>query len=306
MKKENLILVLCFVLMLFASIVLSAVQTVFPTSKVDKMFNQKVNVTNEKPVIDADYTNILTSSEVFDLFGNKLADLYLIRTNNTYFYMELYVAIDDDGKVYAMDKKVEAYDDTSESYFPLVRNYILQNYNGIFYENVQFIDGAAGATTIEVSRSIIKNAVSQVIIYHIGEPVDYIGQLFEGEAYLVLSRVTTNSIVITEVTVGASNYTVYQHRGAGTYFDRTTTHTGSITVLIAVDSNGIITHGALPVDLYEHTGGRFYNETLAFLKNMIGNQITDVVPDALTGPTERSDGSQVLVNTLLKDIQEVA
>ncbi len=305
MKKENLILVLFFGLMVILSIVLSGILVYFPTSPVDKMFGQSVVVVDEKPVVDAKYTSILSSATVNDLFGNKLADLYVVRTDNSYFYMELYVAIDLKGKVYARDKVVTTKDSTSASYFPLVREYLLKNYSGLYYENVQYIDGAAGATTITVSRSTIKNVVSQTIIYHVGEPVDYINLLFDND-YDLVSSSTEDGILISNVKVSGVDYQVYQATGEGTYYDHQATNTAEITVLIAVNQAGVITHVSLPTDLYGHSGGNFYNASKTFLEGIIGKNITDAMPDSTTGPTTNSNGSQYLINLLLQDIQGVA
>ena len=72
MKKENLILVLMFGLMLLVSVIALSFDYLFPTSVVDKMFNQNVNVVNVKPVIDAEYNEILEQAEVTTLDGKKL------------------------------------------------------------------------------------------------------------------------------------------------------------------------------------------------------------------------------------------
>lgn len=305
MKKENLILVLFFGLMVLISILLSGILEYFPTSPVDKMFGQSVVVVDEMPVVDAEYSSILSKATVNDMFGKKIADLYVVRTDNSYFYMELYVGIDLDGKVYARDKVVTTKDETSASYFPLVRAYLLKNYSGLYYENIQYIDGAAGATTITVSRSTIKTVVEQTVIYHVGEPVDYINLLFDND-YTLVSSNTESDILISNVTVEGQAYTVYQATGTGTYYDRQATNTGEITVLIAVNNAGVITHVSLPSDLYRHSGGNFYNASKAFLEGIINTNILDTMPDSTTGPTVNSNGSQYLINQLLVDIQGVA
>lgn len=305
MKKENLVLVLMFGLMLLISITALSFDYLFPTSTVDKMFGQNVNVVNERPVVDADFNEIFAQAEVTTLDGRKIADLYTVRVDHVYFYLELYVAIDLDGKVYARDKFVNPKDSTSESYFPLVREYLLRNYNGLYYENVQFIDGAAGATTIIVSRSIIKNAVNRVVLFHVGEPEEHIADLFGG-AYTLNSQSVSNDIEIYNVTVGSTNYTVYKAEGSGTYYDFSSTSEGSITIFIAVNSSGEITHVLMPETLYEHSGGSFYTATRNFLNGVVGLNINDSMPDSTTGPTANSNGSEYLVNQLLQNIQGVA
>ncbi|WP_025725047.1 hypothetical protein [Acholeplasma granularum] len=305
MKKENLVLVLMFGLMLLISVVGIGFKFVFPTSPVDKMFNQSVNVINETPVVDADYNEIISKGEVTSLSGEKLADIYTVRVDHTYFYLELYVAIDEDNKIYARDKHVKTKDDTSSSYFPLVREYLLKNYNGIYYENVQFVDGAAGATTIVVSRSTIKNIISKVAVYHVGEPVDYIQNLF-GKKYTLNSQTTVNDVIKYDVTVDSVNYNVYEAKKSGTYYDYQKTNNGEITVFIALNQAGEITHVLLPESLYGHSGGNFYNETKAYLENLVGNPLINELPDSQTGPTENSSGSQEVVRQILLDIKEVA
>lgn len=305
MKKENLILVLMFGLMLLISIVALGFDYIFPTSTVDKMFGQNVNVINERPIVDADYNEIFAQAEVTTLDGSKIADLYTVRVDHTYFYLELYVGIDLDGNVYARDKEVTLKDDTSASYFPLVREYLLKNYNGLYYENIQFVDGAAGATTIVVSRTVIKNIISKVVVFHVGEEVDYIEVLFGG-AYDLNSETQSNGITAYDVTFGGTAYTVYQATKTGTYYDFQSTSEGDITVFIAVDEAGKITHTLMPEALYQHSGGNFYTATNTFLSGVIGMSLEDDIPDSTTGPTANSDGSQYVVNQILQDIQGVA
>lgn len=305
MKKENLVLVLMFGLMLVISVTALAFEFIFPTSPVDKMFGQSVNVVNTRAVVDSEYNEIFEQAEVHTLSGQKIADLYTVRVDHTYFYLELYVGIDADGNVYARDKFVNPKDDTSASYFSLVREYLLKNYNGLYYENVQFVDGAAGGTTIVVSRSIIKAAISKVIVFHVGEAEDYIETLMNG-SYELNDESVTDHITTYQITMDGIPYTVYMATDSGTYYDFTSVSEGNITILIAVDQDGVITHTYIPESLYEHSGGNFYTATAEFLTGTIGLNILDDMPDSQTGPTSNSDGSQQLVNRLLKDIQEVA
>ena len=305
MKKENLILVLMFGVMLLISIVALSFEYIFPTSVVDKMFNENVNVINEKPVINAEFNEIFAQAEVTSLDGKKIADLYTVRVDHTYFYLELYVGIDLEGNVYARDKFVNPKDDTSMSYFPLVRAYLLKNYNGLYYENVQFIDGAAGATTIVVSRSIIKNAISKVVVFHVGEAEDYIETLFKGK-YTLNSESKSGNVTSYDVAFNGADYTVYMATDSGTYYDYQNVNEGDITVYVAVDSDGQITHTLLPEAISGHSGGNFYSATNTFLSGVIGSNISDVMPDSTTGPTSNSQGSEYLVNQLLQDIQGVA
>lgn len=307
MKKENLILVISFVLMFVLSIILVSVIRVFPTSKVDEMFGQKVQIVNEKTVLDSDYVNIRTHAEVMSLNNEKLADIYTVTVNHaTYFDMELYVAIDAKGEVYAIDKSVTTNDSTSASYFKDVRSYLLKNYNGIYYENVQFVDGAAGATTIGVSRSMIKNAVSQTVIYHNGEPVDHIALLLGNTDYTLVSQSTVSDVLISEVTLNGTSLKVYQRKMTGTYYDSSATNEGDITVLIALNQDKTIVNVLLPEDFYGHTGGGFYNDSKAYLEGYLNLSINTETLDFTSGPTGNSEGSQYLISQIIESIQEVA
>ncbi|MFA5692524.1 MAG: hypothetical protein WC907_02810 [Acholeplasmataceae bacterium] len=304
MKKENLILVLMVILMTVIGVSVLLIQTTIPQTNLDKMFNQKVTIKNETPIIDSEYANLLEKSELYNRKNKKIADLYVTRTDHDYFYLELYVAIDLDDKVYAIEKKMTTKDDTSESYYPLVREYLLQNYGGLYYTNVSYIDGAAGATTIQVSRSIIKQSVTQVINYHQGLIPDNIADLLKVERYTLNDERTLGDIKVYDVTADDKDYTVYEHGKVGSFYDGFKTHNGKIVVLIAVDEDGLITHVSLPDDLYEHSGGNFYNQRLSHLELILNTNISDPLVDMETSPTTNSNGSDYLINEILSEIKE--
>lgn len=304
MKKENLILTVAFVIMLVVGIVVVTLQNFVPLTAIDKMFNQKVVIANEQAVIDPEYSQIFEKAEVKNLNGEKLANLYIARVDNTYFYLELYVAIDAKGKVYAIDKEIIPKDETSKSYLPLVREYLLKNYNGLYYPNVQYIDGAAGATTIQVSRSAIKNVVEQIIVYHNGKPIDYIEQLF-GAKYTLNASNTVSGIEVSDVTVNGQNYKVYRHKLNGSYNDGFQDHEGSITILVAIDTNGVIQYVSMPKDLYGHTQGNFYQISNSYVELLKGVNVNDELPDLVAGTTD-SQYSRTLISNIVEDIMEVA
>lgn len=308
MKKENLILVLCFISMFILSMILVFTQSFLPTAKVDKMFNQKVNVVNETVITDKDYVNIRSHAEVMTLKNEKLADLYTVTVNHpVYFDMELLVGIDVNGKVYAIDNEVEAKDATSNGYLKLMREYLLKNYNGLYYPNVQYIDGAAGATTIGITRSMIKNAVSQVVVYHIGEPLDYIELLLGSDKYTLVSTNELENMIHYNVTLDNKTLNIYQITGEGTYYDYSSVNTGEITLYVAIDENNVITHASLPSDLYGHSGGSFYESSVEYLKSYIGlNIVTDLIDyEAQASEEGHAKGSKYLVGQLLNEVKEV-
>ncbi len=305
MKRENMILTFFFIVMSVGFLAVLGIQQFIPQTKVDHMFGQKTQVVKEQAIVNSSYSNIVSVSEVLTLGGEKLADLYLVRMDTAYFYMEIYVAVTEDGEVYAIDKVAETKDETSASYLPLVRNYLLKYYNGVDRDDVQNIDGAAGATTIQVSRSQIKTAILQVLIYHGGTVIDYIEELFNGD--YELNQTTQGNVTIYDVTFEGNDYLVYKTKGSGTFAAGDTVNTGEITILVAVNQSGIVTHVSMPDDLYGHTKGGFYTATYAYLSEMLNQSITIEIPDSHTGPTGvvGTDGSQYLVHNLLIAIQEV-
>lgn len=305
MKKENLVLMFFFVVMSIVFLAVIGLQQFIPQTKVDHMFGQKTNIINTEAVVDGDYQNIVSVSEVVDLGGNKLADLYKVRMATSYFYMELYVAITKEGNVYAIDEVLNPMDPTSESYLSLVRQYLLKNYNGVHRSQVNNIDGAAGATTIQVSRSQIKTSVIQVINYHGGDEIDYIGALLGVEEYTLNSTEEHGNMVEYDVTAGANHYRVFKNSGTGSFSDSSGVNNGKITVFVAIDDSNVVKFVSLPNDLYEHTGGSFYNNSLNYLNELVDQDITGAIPDAHTQPTTNANGSQYLIRQLLSEIKEV-
>lgn len=300
-KKENLILTLMFTVMLIISAVLISVQDAYVASTpIDKMFNQKTRIEVDTNADINDSAIITAQHIVYSLNGQELATLYTANANNVYADMELYVAIDETGNVYAIDKTATAKDDTSESYLPLVREYLLSNYNGLWYRNIQYIDGAAGGTTIEVSRGLIKQTVQYVINHHTGDDIDYIEGLIGSADYTRVNETTTNGVLISEITFSGETYHVYMHTLEGEYVVAGP-QTGEITVLVAVDDSGIVTHVDMPQNLYGHSLGSFYETALSYLQNIIGESLNNLtIPDAGSGVT----GSSSLIASILEDIKE--
>lgn len=304
MKKENLILTSMVILMTVVAVILLVIQNQVPTSKLDKLFGEKVTLKDETPIIDVEYSGLVSKAQVYNRKNNKIADVYIIRTDHNYFYLELYVAIDLDGKVYVAEKEIVTKDDTSESYYPEVRDYILKNYSGLYYENVQFIDGAAGATTIQVSRSYIKTAVTQVINYHQGEIPDNFAVLLNTKEYEINDDSKLGNVKVYDVTALGNNFTIYEHVKKGTYYDGFKVHEGNIVILLLVDDSGVIKNVLLPEDLYEQTGGNFYNSARAHAELLIDQNINDPIVDMDASATDNSIGSKVLINQIITEIKE--
>ncbi len=292
MKRENIVLAICFgIMVLISTLLLVFQQTLIPTTKVDKLFNQKVQLSEEEYIKSG---NIIYKQEVKNIYGKSISTLYMTSTKNSFGTIELFIGIDHENRVRVIDKKI----DQTSSYVKQVRNYILQNYQNIYFENIQFIDGAAGGTTINVSRKTIKDTVIEVVNYHLDlnvEEKDYIYELLN-ETYTTVSSKEENNVFITQVEVKDQVLTVYKTKDQGVYFGQ---QEGSVTLLIAVDNQNKITHVSLPQDLYEHTPS-FAQYAIDYVNGLIGKLITEELPSG-SGATN----SITLIKTMIEKIQEV-
>ncbi|CCV64951.1 conserved hypothetical protein [Alteracholeplasma palmae J233] len=290
MKKENIKLCIGFGLMALISVLLVVIyQNFMPTTKVDKLFSQKV-VLSEKEYLKEG--NLIYKQNVESKFGKKLGTLYFTETKNGFGSIELFVAFDTNDKVLVSDNKIEQ----TQSYIKQVREYILKNYQGIYYENVEYVDGAAGATTIGVSRNTVKQTVQEVINYHYGLNKNYIEELL-GETYEVVGEISKDkNVVITKVKTGNTEYTVYQYTANGLALNSNE----DITLLIALDGDKIIKKALLPSDLYKHSGGNWKEHSDKYVSGLIGKSIDLELPEP-SGATN----STTLIKTMIEVIQGV-
>lgn len=292
MKKENLMLTICFGIMLVISFGLLLIHQAFvPNSQVDKLFNQKVVLSEEEYIIKG---NIISKQEVKSVFGKKLGTLYTTSTKNSFGSIELLINIDENNRVKVLDQKI----DQTKSFIKQIRTYILQNYQDIYYENIQFIDGAAGATTIGVSRKTIKETVEEVVNHHLGietEPTDYIYQLLN-ETYTTISSREEDNIFITKVESSKGIHTVYKITDKGLYFG---SQEGNATLLVAVNEENLITHTLLPMELYEHTES-FATHVTDYLYELLDTPITNPLL-----PGSGATNSITLIISMIEKIQEV-
>lgn len=306
MKKENLFLIIGFLVMAIASILLLVIyQNFVPTTNLDKMFSTKVVLKNKTLVNDDNSGIIQSRSKAYTKTGNFIADLYEVRVFTTDFgdptlpHLDLYIGIDNDEKIYVSDMTINQTTD----FIPLIKDYIRSNYDGLYYENVQFIDGAAGATTIYDSRGAIKSAVTTVIEYHFGEePLAVFYQ-----SYDVSLEVDIEGGYKYPLNYKDQDLTIYKVTKEGTYQKPGVLETGTIEVFLAIDSEGLIKYVGLPTSSYNHSHGGFYNSINTDLSILVENsvnitstQFNEFINATSIGVTS----SRNLVNSILQIIGE--
>lgn len=305
-KRENLLLFIGFISMLVLSVIgLAIYQNFIPTNNLDKLFGTKVKLQNTELINDDNAKNIISKSNAVSTGGKNLAVVYEVRVFTTDFgdpqnpYIDLYIGIDENDKVYVTDKFINQ----TKSFIPLVKDYILRNYAGLYYENVQYVDGAAGGTTIYDSRGSIKGVVLQVIDYHYGaDPL----AVFKLEAE-PNSEVTIDKGIKYTVNYQDEILVIYKVSKYGDFSNGQEIINDSITIWVAVDEAGIVKYVGMPIDDYGHSPGGFYNNVLAALEILVANNVDitsqafiDFVNTTAAGVTY----STTVVNDLLKVVAE--
>lgn len=308
MKRENIFLLIGALIMISLATLLILLQTAFVVSTpLEKLFNQKITLSTAERPSDRPNT-ILSRQKVFDKNGEEIAVLYVAGESNPFGIIELYVAIIDD-KVYVIDKIL---DQTEQLDF--TRQYLLDNYQGLTYLNVEYVDGAAGATTVSYSRNTIKSIVQSVADYHFGpknppiepETPDYISEILELDADNYTKETTGTTIIKHEILINSSNEKriIYEYKKSVSYNAGTQT-SGDITLFILLDETGTVENVLLPEALYNHSingSGYGYAVSKAYLEVLIGKQITE----SLTIPAGASTGNTVSgIKIMIDEIVEV-
>lgn len=305
-KRENLFLFVGFITMIALSVIgLAIYQNFIPTTNIDKLFGTKVKLTNTEVVNDTNAKDILSKSNAVSSSGKTIAVVYEVRIFTTDFgdpespYIDLYIGIDQNDKVYVTDKFINQ----TESFIPLVKDYILRNYAGLYYQNVQYVDGAAGGTTIYDSRGSIKGAVLQVIDFHYGaDPLT----VFKLEAEPNSEASLDQGIKYT-VNYQDENLTIYKVSKNGDYNNGSEILNGSITIWVAIDQTGVIKYVGMPIDDYGHSKGGFYNSVLSSLEILVANNV-DITSQAFIDHVNTTAAgvtySSTVVNDLLKAVAE--
>src|SRR5690554_1969216 len=84
-----------------------------------------------------------------------------------------------------------------------------------------------------------------------------------------------------QVSFNGEDYTVYKIAKVGNYLRGSNEQSGSIMVYVAIDSNNIIKYVELPEDLYEHSGGNFYNNVLNNFNSLVESEMNITSQDFL-------------------------
>ncbi|TVP86201.1 MAG: hypothetical protein EA375_01820 [Acholeplasmataceae bacterium] len=306
MKKENLFLLVNTIILLGISLLIVLVITPSVTRETkDKLFGQTITLSalDEESFIteipeQGNYRIIRSVQTAYDRSGQAIGKVYTVMIKNdfifdyetdTYGYIELLVGIRDE-KVYVEIVHLRQ----TKAYLPDIQAYIYTAFDGVHYLDVEHIpevldsaDLEAGATS--QSNHAIKDVVWRTVKLHfeIEDPIDDTDpfeELFlEDFGYSALDEdFVPTAIVLAKYDIydeeeGLLGH-VYQLYKFGTYNDAGSS--GSITIYVALDPDGIILGYLSPTDEYNHTGGAYRGRVLIYLGSIIGNHISDYDDDA--------------------------
>jgi hypothetical protein len=328
MKKQNLYLLINFVLMLLIGIgfgLYNQIQTM--TEPIDKLFDQKVLLDNEQKLSSIPYMSAnSTNFEIVDkkwtvrdqndkIIGHAYHaviknDFSLSGSGVDYGYIELLVGISLDNEV-----SVE-YINIYQSQWALVgiQKYIQDNYDEINYQSVQTIpsfdaDIVSGATEnpATISTDAIKTIVSSVIEMHYNiSTEDPYETLFGTENYEFTTDdtfvATTHILEKVLVSDGATDLGyIYSLTGSGPYQGG---DDASIVMEIIFGTDDKIIGFVLPEDTYNHSGGSFKTKNETYLEDYIGLSISEIqaVVDAQGSQdvTSGASNTRALIDELLE------
>jgi hypothetical protein len=328
MKKQNLFLLINFVIMLLIGLVFAMVnQNQTMTEPKDKLFEQRITLENEQklssiPLMSANSSNF----EIVDMKwtakdedGKTIGFVYHAVIKNDfalsgsgidYGFIEILVGITLDNKVHV------EYVNVYQSQWAIVgiQKYIQDNYDGVNHLIVGTIpsfdaDIVSGATDkpATVSTDAIKALVQSVVAIHYNiVDEDPYEDIFETDAYEFQADSTfTSTTHITEkvlVTDGTNSLGyIYSVTGSGEYQDGST---DSIVIEIIFGTDDTIIGFVLPEDTYNHSGGSFKEKNQTYLENYIGLSISEIqaVVDAggSQDVTSGASNTRALIDELLE------
>lgn len=300
MKKQNLYLLINFVIMLLIGLVFAMVnQNQTMTEPKDKLFEQRITLENEQKLSSIPYMSANSNNfEIVDKKwtakdedGKTIGSVYhaVIKNDFTlsgsgldYGLIEILVGITLDNKVHV------EYIGVYQSQWAVVgiQKYIQDNYDGINHLIVGTIpsfdaDIVSGATDrpATVSTDQIKAIVQSVITIHYNiVDEDPYEELFDTDAYEFATDATftstTHIIDKVLVTDGANDLGyIYSVTGSGEYQDGSS---ASIVIEIVFGTDDTIIGFVLPEDTYDHSGGSFKEKNQTYLEDYIGLSISEI------------------------------
>lgn len=329
MKRENLLLLINFSIMILIGIVFGLVyQANVMTDKEDQLFDQKIELVDEVKL--ATIPNMSADSSNFDMVdmkwtavdkdGEEVGTVYhaVIKNSFTlsgsgvdYGFIELLIGFSEDDKVYV------EYLSVYQSQWAIVgiQKYIQDYYNGVDILSIQGIpsfdsDIIAGATEnpATVSTDAIKAIVMKALIleYPELEEVNPYEELFgienyqfEDDSTFVATEHVTDKKMVTDGT-NQIGY-VYSLTGSGEYQDG---DSDSIVIEVVFGSDDTILGFVLPEDTYNHSGGSFRSKNEEYLENYVGLLISEIQAEVDAGNstdvTSGASNTRALIDELLE------
>ncbi len=217
------------------------------------------------------------------------------------------VALDDTGKILGVLLPEDLYNHTAGNFYTNALTFA-QGYVDMNLADVT--DGNAGAsesgqaynskTLIEDMMLIIQN------VHTITPPESLPYAEFFGDAYEIeftLNETDTDASIIIEG-IKDQGY-VYTITKSGLYRP-TREDLRSMTLVVVIDMNNIIKGVRLPEDLYEHSGGGYYQDALAYALGFVDTDINDLI-DGTSGSTDVGTAftSRSLIEDMMLIIQNV-
>ncbi|WP_162146870.1 hypothetical protein [Acholeplasma granularum] len=172
--------------------------------------------------------------------------------------------------------------------------------------NKDIFDGAAGVTSISIND--LSHMISMIGLHHDSTnkfEVQLPYQEFFGEDYTITDTENLNEdgAKIVKETIGTSGY-VYTLTKAGIYNSDSITQK-EITVVVALNPNGLIIGTQLPIDLYGHSKGGYYNDALAFLQTYNDKDLTTLLDGQAGTTTEIAHNSRMLIEDIMQILKGV-
>jgi hypothetical protein len=329
MKRENLLLLINFSIMVLIGIVFGLVyQANVMSDPEDQLFNQKVELVDEVKLASIPQMSATSSNfamvdmkwNAVDKNDEKVGTVYHAVIKNSfslsgsgvdYGFIELLIGFSEEDKVYVQ------YLTVYQSSWAVVgvQKYIQDYYDGEDILNIQGIpsfdaDIVAGATQnpATVSTDAIKEIVMEALIleYPELEEINPYEELFGIENYQFEDDATfTETTYITDkrlVTDGTDQIGyVYSVTGTGEYQDG---DSDSILIEIVFDSDDRILGFVLPDETYNHSGGSFRSKNEQYLENYVGLLISEIQAEVdaqnSTDVTSGASNTRALIDELLE------
>ncbi len=328
MKKQNLYLLINFVIMILIGLAFAMVnQSQTMTEPKDKLFDQKITLENEQklssiPYMSANSVNfeiVDTKWTAKDQEGKTIGFVYHAVIKNDfalsgsgidYGFIEILVGITLDNKVHV--EYINIYQ--SQWANVGIQKYIQDNYDGLNHLIIGTVpsfdaDIVSGATDkpATVSTDAIKALVQSVVAIHYNiVDEDPYEEIFGTDAYefnvdttFTSTTHVTDKVLVTEGTNDLGY--IYSVTGSGVYQDGSS---DSIVIEIIFGTDDTIIGFVLPEDTYNHTGGSFKEKNQTYLEDYIGLSISEIQAVVDAGGNQDVTSGASNTRTLIDELLE--